>query len=170
MSDPYELVERTIEQIIQQQASSDGVHFFLQVGGRYDDRGIVTLQISGSGWAFVSKRDDDSVFTYSARLPKPYLFKVYSFLLHNPFWRVRVIRRKRLVKVNEANIHIRLSDQNKGVCNACQCWTTDLAASSTLSTVLNYLNELIRILSDGDVELDLSSQPIPSDTSTRPSN
>lgn len=153
MSDPIELLERRLHRILSKESDSAGIHFFCQIGGRYDDLGITTLQISGSGWALVSWRSDDETDMYSYQLDPEALHRFYAMLLEEPFWRSNVKRRGRDEEIDEVNVHLRLSDQTKGTCNGLQFWTGDLVEHGRLSHTLDRLARLIEVLTDGEIVL-----------------
>lgn len=153
MSDPIELLERRLERILSNQSDSAGIHFFCQVGGRYDELGITTLQISGSGWALVSWRADEDTDMYSYQLDEDALHRFYAMLLEEPFWRSNVKRRSRDEDLDEVNVHLRLSDQTKGTCNGLQFWTGDLVEHERLSHTLDRLARIIDVLTEGNLAL-----------------
>ncbi len=152
MSDPIELLERRLERILSGESDAAGIHFFCQIGGRYDDLGITTLQISGSGWALVSWRSEDETDMYSYQLDERALTRFYEMLLEHPFWRNNVKRRSRNEDIDEVNVHMRLSDQTKGTCNGLQFWTGDLGEHERLGHTLDRIARLIHILTDGEID------------------
>lgn len=150
MSDPIELLENRISEFLEGHVASSGLHFFCQVGGRYDDQGITTLQISGSGWALLSWRLDDETLMYSYQLQTTDLKKIYSMLLQHPFWRAAPKRRSQAD--GEVNYHLRVSDQKKGTSNGLQFWTSDVEEFPVLGELLTRLSSLVQVLSEGEIE------------------
>lgn len=152
MSDPIELLERRVQSVVAQKDNTFGLHFFCQVGGRYDGRGIITLQVSGSGWALLSWRKDDETDMYSFQLRDEEMKRLYEVCLEHPFWRATPKRRSR--RSHEINYHFRLSDQAAGTCNGIQFWSDDMEEFPLLSALVRRLLRLIDALSDGEIPTD----------------
>lgn len=152
MSDPIELLERRVQSVVTQKDSTFGLHFFCQIGGRYDERGIITLQVSGSGWALLSWRQNDETDMYSFQLRDEDMKRLYEVCLEHPFWRASVKRRTRLD--HEINYHFRVSDQAAGTCNGIQFWSDDMEDFPVLSALVERLLRLIKLLSDEEIPTD----------------
>lgn len=149
MSDPIELLENRVQAVVDEADDSFGLHFFCQIGGRYDDRGIITLQISGSGWVLLSWRASDTTDMYSFQLTDKDMQRLYTVLLEHPFWRATPKRRSR--KEHETNFHFRLSDQAAGTCNGIQFWSDDTVEFPVLKHLLVRICRLIDILSEDEI-------------------
>ncbi len=149
MSDPIELLEQRVQSVLAEADSTFGLHFFCQIGGRYDERGIITLQISGSGWCLLSWRADETTDMYSFQLRDSDMKRLYTVVLEHPFWRANPKRRSR--KDHEINHHFRLSDQAAGTCNSIQFWSDDMDEFPVLRTLVERILRLIDALSEGDI-------------------
>ena len=149
MSDPIELLERRVQSVVTQKDSTFGLHFFCQIGGRYDERGIITLQVSGSGWALLSWRQDDETDMFSFQLRHEEMKRLYEVCLEHPFWRANVKRRTR--KGHEINHHFRVSDQAAGTCNGIQFWSDDMEEFPVLRALVRRMLRLIDLLSDDEI-------------------
>ena len=149
MSDPIELLERRVQSVVTQKDSTFGLHFFCQIGGRYDERGIITLQVSGSGWALLSWRQVDETDMYSFQLRDEDMMRLYEVCLEHPFWRASPKRRSR--REHEINYHFRVSDQAAGTCNGIQFWSDDMDEFGVLRTLVDRLLRLIKLLSDDEI-------------------
>ena len=160
MSDPIELLERRVRAVTTGERGTSGLHFFCQIGGRYDDKGITTLQVSGSGWALLSWRAVEEADMYNFQFDQDEIERFYQMLLDYPFWRANPARRSR--RDGEVNVHLRLSDQIAGTCNGIQFWTGDVDEFATLRELMINVGQLIDHLSDGEIPLvDFSSKSIP---------
>lgn len=151
MSDPIELLERRVRAVLDDEKTTAGLHIFCQIGARYDEQGIITLQISGSGWALVSWRIDDETDMYSYQLTDDDMRRVYGLLDQYPFWRASPKRRKR--DGDETNVHIRISDQVKGTSNSMQFWSDDMDDFPVLRDLMIRITQLVTALSDGEIEV-----------------
>ena len=149
MSDPIELLERRIERVLAGEEDTVGLHFFCQIGGRYDESGITTLQISGSGWALLSWRGGDETDMFSYQLSGDDMLRFYRMLQAAPFWRAPITRRGR--EDDEFNVHLRLSDQAKGISNGAQFWSNDMQEFDVLRDVVDRIDRLVRLLSDDEI-------------------
>lgn len=149
MSDPIELLERRVQSVITQADNTFGLHFFCQIGGRYDERGIITLQVSGSGWALLSWRSGDETDMYSFQLRDEDMKRLYTVVLEHPFWRASPKRRSR--RDHEINYHFRLSDQAAGTCNSMQFWTDDIDEFPVLGALIPRVLKLIDVLADEEI-------------------
>ena len=151
MSDPIEVLERRVRSVLDGHTTTEGLHFFCQIGGRYDNEGITTLQISGSGWALVSWRLDDETEMFSYQLTEEDMRRIYSMLLQYPYWSVSPKRRPR--SEGESNVHVRISDQQKGTSNAIQFWSDDMGQFPVLRTLMIRMTKLVLVLCDGALDL-----------------
>lgn len=149
MSDPIELLERRVQSVVTEKDNTFGLHFFCQIGGRYDERGIITLQVSGSGWALLSWRQGDDTDMFSFQLRDEDMKKLYEVILESPFWRANPKRRGR--DDHEVNFHFRLSDQAAGTCNGIQFWTDDMTEFPVLGALVERILNLVGALSDEEI-------------------
>lgn len=152
MSDPIELIERRIQSILDGEKSTRGLHFFCQVGGKHEDSGITTLQISGSGWALVSWRLGDDTEMFSYQLTDEDMRRLYGMLMRFPFWSLAPPRRER--GDDESNVHLRISDQEKGLSHGVQFFTGDYASFPMLRDLMERMTQLIEVLSEGVITAD----------------
>ena len=152
MSDPIELLERRVQSVVSKKDNTFGLHFFCQIGGRYDERGIITLQVSGSGWSLLSWRQGEDTDMYSFQLRDEEMKRLYEVCLEHPFWRASPKRRTR--KDHEVNYHFRVSDQAAGTCNGIQFWSDDMEEYPVLSALVVRLLRLIELLSDEEIPTD----------------
>ncbi|QED26492.1 hypothetical protein FRD01_04365 [Microvenator marinus] len=153
MSDPVELIERRVQAVLDGQRSTQGLHLFCQIGGRGlsgQDGGITTLQISGSGWALVGWRDGDDAEMFSHQLSDADMRKIYGLLMRFPFWTASPRKRER--EENELNIHVRISDQEKGISHGIQFYSDDAEEFPILKDLMQRIDSLISALSEGVIE------------------
>lgn len=153
MSDPIELLERRVQSVVTEKDSTFGLHFFGQFGGRYDERGIITLQVSGSGWALLSWRSSEDTDMYSFQLREDDMKRLYEVILEHPFWRTSPKRRPR--RENEVNYHFRVSDQAAGTCNSMQFWSDDIEEFPVLRMLVRRVLHLIDALAEGEIPTDV---------------
>jgi len=152
VSDPVELIERRVQAVLDGQKSTKGLHLFCQIGGRGlngQDGGITTLQISGSGWALVGWRDVDDAEMFSHQLSEEDMRKIYGLMMRFPFWTATPRKRER--ESHELNIHIRISDQEKGISQGIQFYSDDSSELPILKDLMQRLDSLIHTLSDGEI-------------------
>ena len=146
MSDPSEILKRRLRDVIDHHHSSEGLHFFAQIGGPTDAFGMTTLQVSGTGSIILGWRQDDERLLYSYVFSESDRARFYKMLLELPFWESATTRRSG--KDGEMNIHMRLSDQKAGTWNGIQCWHTDLAQYTTVEHLCMRLRRLMESISD----------------------
>ena len=149
VSDPIELIERRIQAVLDGEKSTRGLHLFCQLGGKHEDSGITTLQISGSGWALVSWRLEDDTRMFSYQLPDEDMRRFYGMLMRFPFWSVSPSRRER--QEDESNIHMRISDQEKGFSHGVQFFTGDYDDYPMLRDLMDRISKLVEVLSEGTI-------------------
>ena len=148
MSDPKEILERRLNQAIDQQ-DTRGLHFFCQIGGRNLEEGMTTLQISGSGWALLGWRNAEDRNLYSVELTWPDQKEVYELLRKYPFWEANPARRDR--EGEEKNVHLRLSDREQGTYSGVHFWDTEMDDFTDLWYIMDRLTDLIQNISEGEI-------------------
>lgn len=153
MSDPKEILERRLDRAIAEE-ETEGLHFFCQIGGRYLEEGMTTLQVSGSGWALLGWRSGDERLLYSVELTWPDQKRLYELLSENPFWEASPARRDR--QGDEKNVHLRLSDRSAGTYSGLHFWDSEMSAFPMLRNLMVRVTELIQNISDGDIPFILS--------------
>lgn len=152
MSDPVELIERRVQAVLDGEKSTHGLHLFCQIGGRDTDgesAGITTLQISGSGWALVGWRDEEDAEMFSHQLTDQDMRRIYGLIMRYPYWHTNPPKRERLA--HESNVHIRISDQEKGISQGLQFFSDDMQQLPVLKDLMLRLNSLIQTLSEGAI-------------------
>ncbi|RAL22961.1 hypothetical protein DL240_08705 [Lujinxingia litoralis] len=153
MSDPIEILERRLKAVLDREQDTAGLHFFCQIGGNYDDLGIVTLQISGAGRLLLSWRfDDESPELWSLTLSEQDTRRFIELLIAHPFWTVSPARRQR--REDETNVHLRICDQTVATYKGVQFWTGDLKEFPILRTLTGRICRIIDRVSDGEIDLD----------------
>lgn len=148
MSDPKEILERRIERVAQREQTR-GLHFFCQIGAHYDDLGLTTLQISGSGWTLLSWKKADENEIFSVELSEGDMATFYDLLRQHPFWDASPIRRHR--DEGETNVHLRFADQGQGLYSMLQFWTGDIDDFPVLGSLLERLIHMIRVISGDSI-------------------
>lgn len=148
MSDPKEILERRLRQALQHR-KTQGLHFFCQIGGRYLDSGMTTLQVSGSGWALLGWRNDENRQLYSVELTWEDQKRLYDLLLEHSFWETSPARRDR--EEDEINVHLRLSDREAGTYSGIHFWDTEMEEFPQLKGLMWHISKLIQNISDADV-------------------
>jgi hypothetical protein len=150
VADPTELLERRLRLVLNGTRDSQGLHFFCQTGGSYDERGMTTLQVSGSGWTIVSWQKDEQSALYSVQLTEEDLETLWMILLEYPYWSASVSRRER--EEGESNIHLRFADQRAGTWYGLQFWSSDMKEFPVLHELMYRLTRLIRLVSEEEIE------------------
>ena len=157
MSDPIEILERRLNAVLTGESTTEGLHFFCQLGGYDDELGIVTLQVSGSGKVLVSWRTDpEEVDLWTYQFSEEDYRQLIRLFLKFPFWAANPGRRSR--RGEETNIHLRVSANDKGTHQGLQFWSEDMLEFPILKKVLVPLTRLIVHLSHEEIpqeELDL---------------
>ncbi len=150
MSDPFELLENRIENVVSGTGTFSGLHYFCQLGTQRDERGITTLQLSGSGRALLSWRSNEGnsdIYTYA--LDDSEMKDFYTLLKANPFWRQKPKRRSQ--KDDEVNVHMKISDNESGTYNGVQFWTNDLPEFPVLDTLIHRIEKLFAVMSEREI-------------------
>lgn len=153
MSDPKEILERRLDRAIEDE-DTRGLHFFCQIGGRYLDEGMTTLQVNGSGWTLLGWRNDEDRHLYSVELTWPDQKRLYEILRDNPFWEADPARRDR--EGDEKNVHLRISDRDAGTYSGLHFWDSEMDSFPQLQRLMDRITELIQNISDGDIPFILS--------------
>jgi hypothetical protein len=148
VSDPKEILERRLDEAIEEQETK-GLHFFCQIGGRYLEKGMTTLQVSGSGWTLLGWRNDDDRQLYSVELKWPDQKRLFEILRDNPFWEADPARRDR--EGDEKNVHVRLSDRDAGTYSSLHFWDSEMETFPELHGLMSRVTELIQNISEGDI-------------------
>ena len=140
MSDPSEIIERRLKAVVHG-GSAKGLHFFVQIGGAYHTYGMLTLQVSASGWVILGWRKEDDQILHSVQLPTRDQLRLYEVMLELPFWRASAPRRPRRDE-DELNVHVRLADQVAGTWSGVQFWSQDLPSQPTLQAFMSRMHRL----------------------------
>ena len=148
MSDPKEILERRLDRAIEDQKTK-GLHVFCQIGGRYLEDGMTTLQVNGTGWTLLGWRNDEDREMYSVELIWADQKRLYEILREYPFWEASPARRDR--DGDETNVHLRISDREAGTYSGVHFWDTEMEEFPVLWRVTNRLTELIQNISGGDI-------------------
>ena len=150
MSDPIEILERRLISVRDQEQEPSGLHFFCQIGGRNDELGIITLQVSGQGRLLLSwRQDEDESELWSLQLLDEDCRKLAALFLEYPFWNASVPRRPR--KGQETNFHLRICDHEAGNYNGVQFWSGDMDDFPVLRDLMRRLGRLIRKVSGDEI-------------------
>ncbi|GEM_PF-2370346 len=150
MSDPNEILERRLNQAIQHR-KTEGLHFFCQIGGRNLEEGMTTLQMSGNGWTLLGWRnlEDDAQCLHSIQMSWKDQKHLFELLLEYPFWEASPARRDR--EGEEKNVHLRLSDRDRGTYSGVHFWDTEMSTFPDLKFLMWDLCQLIQNISEGDI-------------------
>ncbi len=150
MSDPIEILERRLNAVLDQEASTKGLHFFCQIGGHDTDLGIITLQVSGSGNALLSWRHDyENVDLWSLRFTDEDYHQFLRLFLTHRFWTLNPSRRDR--EGDELNVHLRVSAQDVGTYEGIQFWSDDMDEYRVLRKLITPLGKLIQNISHEEI-------------------
>jgi len=149
VSDPFELLENRIKKVISGTGDFAGLHYFCQLGTQQDDRGITTLQLSGSGKALLSWRGNAGSDIYTYAFDHEEMKDFYHLLNANPFWRQKPKRRNS--KGDEVNVHMKISDNESGTYNGVQFWTNDLPDFPVLDTLIHRIEKLFSVMSEQEI-------------------
>lgn len=150
MSDPAELLEGRLKAVAEGADSPLGLHFFCQIGGTSHPNGMITLQLSASGWALLGWRQGAERTLFSVQLTEADQRRFYKMLLAFPFW--RALPQKRPALQNEINIHIRISDMRLGTWSGLQFWDGDMKEFPVLREMMYRVCRLVRAISEEEIE------------------
>lgn len=148
MSDPKEILEKRLNRAIDERETR-GLHVFCQIGGRYLDDGMTTLQINGTGWTLLGWRNDEDRAMFSVELTWPDQKRLYEILRDYPFWEASPARRDR--EGEETNVHLRISDRDAGTYSGVHFWDSEMDEFPVLWRLMDRLTELIQNVSGGDI-------------------
>lgn len=157
MSEPIEVLIKRLTSIVRGRETAKGFHFFCQFGGKDWDEGVVTLQMSGTGWTLLSHRifdehgeEQDSTL-YSVYLSARDMRAFVRILMEQPFWEFDTSRWER--EGEETNIHIRLADTGKAFAWGVQFWSGEMERQPSVSELMNTINLIIKTVSDDELSL-----------------
>jgi hypothetical protein len=148
VSDPKEILERRLDRAIEEQETK-GLHLFCQIGGRYLEDGMTTLQVNGTGWTLLGWRADEDRSMHSVELTWPDQKRLYEIMREYPFWDASPARRDR--DEDETNIHLRFSDRDAGTYSGVHFWDTEMETFPVLWNLMNRVTELIQNISNGEI-------------------
>ncbi len=154
MSEPIEVLLKRLTAIARGRETSKGFHFFFQMGDASWHRGVITLQISGSGWTLLSQRTSDKAEgdrLYSAYLSTRDVRALVRILLENPFWELETGRWER--RENETNIHFRLADTGEAFAWNLQIWSGEASAQPGLAKLLDIIRAVVSTVSEGELRV-----------------
>ena len=116
MSEPIEVLHKRLMSISRGRETAKGFHFFCQIGSETWKGGLITLQISGTGWVLLSyrafKAPPESSELHSCYLSTRDLRAFIQIVHKHPFWEFDTSRWD--PEPNETNIHFRLMDTARG--------------------------------------------------------
>ena len=162
MSDPIEILERRLKAVLDQEATTTGLHFFCQIGGYDDPLGIITFQVSGSGKALLSwRREDDDVDLWTLQFSDEDYHQFVRLLMTHRFWTASPPRRGR-DEDDEINIHLRLSAQDIGTYKGVQFWNSEVHDYQVLRKVMEPLCKLIQSISYDEISDEVLDEILPS--------
>ena len=150
VSDPSEIIQNRLLAVIQGEQSAKGLHFFVQVGGAHHDYGMLTLQVSATGWVILGWRLGDDQALHSVQLPTRDQMRLYQVMLELPFWSANPLRRPKRHD-QELNVHIRLADQAAGTWTGVQFWSEDLPEHPTLQAFMQRISRLAQAIGSPDL-------------------
>ncbi|MEM1348420.1 MAG: hypothetical protein AAGI01_07700 [Myxococcota bacterium] len=152
MSDPSEILERRLRDVVEDGRDSRGLHFFCQIGGTYHPEGMITVQLSGTGWLLAGWKRQEEMNLFSLRLSERDHTRLYEVLLEHPFWGLEPARRPRTYD-DELNIHVRISDLQAGTWSGIQFWAEDMKEVPLLDDLMYRILRLVWIISDGEIPI-----------------
>jgi hypothetical protein len=153
VSEPIEVLEKRLTAISHGRETAKGFHFFCQAGARGWEGGVVTLQISGTGWTLVSQRapgseEDDSL--YSVYLAQRDLRALSRKLLEQPFWKLDTSRWE--PTEDETNIHLRIADTGRAFAWSAQLWSGERRRQRILKENLTLVQTIVTMVSEGEIQ------------------
>lgn len=152
MSEPIEVLEKRLTAISHGRETAKGFHFFCQIGARGWHGGVVTLQISGTGWTLVSLREPGSEeidILYSVYLAQRDLRALARKLLEQPFWKMDTSRWE--PGEDETNIHFRVADTGKSFAWSAQVWSGERRRQRILKENLQLVQTIISMVSENQI-------------------
>lgn len=150
MSDPIEILERRLQAVLDDEATTRGLHFFTQIGGYDDEIGIITLQVSGSGKTLLSWRQNrDDVDLWTIQFTDADYHQFIRLYMTHRFWTVNPTRRE--PEDGEINVHLRVAAQDVGTYKGIQFWSGDLDDYRVLRKLVTPLGKLIENVSHGEI-------------------
>ncbi len=143
MSDPIEILERRLQAVLDDEATTRGLHFFCQIGGYDDPLGLVTMQVSSSGTVLLSwRQNEEDVSLWTLQFTEADYHQFIRLFLTYPFWSANPTRRKR--EDGELNVHLRVSAQDVGTFKGVQFWNGDMEDYRVLRKLLLPMAKLIQ--------------------------
>jgi hypothetical protein len=152
VSEPIEVLEKRLTAISHGRETPKGFHFFCQVGARGWSGGVVTLQVSGTGWTLVSHRgplsEEDDIL-YSVYLAQRDVRALARKLLEHPFWKIDTSRWEQ--QEGETNIHLRLADTGQAFAWSVQLWSGERRKQRLLNENLRLVEEIVKAVSGNQI-------------------
>jgi hypothetical protein len=148
VSDPKELLDKRLRRVLDEE-DAKGVHFFCQIGGRDDELGMTTLQVSGSGWTILGWRRGDEQQLFNYRLDWEIQKHLYQMIADYPFWDRSPTNRSS--QGNESNIHFRMSFQDDALYDSVHFWQNDMFKYPNLHELTRRIVSFIETLSKEDI-------------------
>lgn len=158
MSEPIEVLIKRLNSIAHGREAAKGFHFFCQVGSAGWPQGVLTLQISGTGWTLLSHRffEEDNPEEidqlYSVYLSGRDIRAFIRLLIKHPFWEFDASRWD--CEDGETNVHLRLADTGQGFAWGVQLWSRELERQPDAEALMQLINFIIDTVSDGELALD----------------
>lgn len=165
MSEPIEVLLKRLTAITRGRESAKGLHFFCQLGGAGWPGGVLTLQISGTGWTLLSHRffedeeEDEESSLHSVYLSSRDIRALVRLLMENPFWEFDAARWERVD--NETNLHFRLADTGKAFAWGVQLWSDEVTRQPGVAALIKTLDRIIQVVSDGELSVSTIGLDIP---------
>ena len=152
VSDPSEIIQNRLLAVLEGQQPAKGLHFFAQVGGAHHGYGMLTLQVSATGWVILGWRRGEDQALHSVQLPRQDQMRLYQVMLEFPFWSAQPLRRPKRHD-QELNLQLRLADQTAGTWTGVQCWSEDLPLHPTLQAFMQRLSRLAHAIGSPSLPL-----------------
>lgn len=150
MSEPIEVLNKRLASIVRGRETPKGFHFFCQIGSETWKGGMITIQISGTGWVLASARDEGAAEgesdLFSRYLSTRDLRAFVKVLQKHPFWKLDDSRWE--PEDDETNIHFRLMDTSKGFAWDTQIWSGERDRQSDLHELLKVVDLILYTVSD----------------------
>ncbi len=157
MSEPVEILIKRMTAIVRGRESAKGFHFFCQIGDKSWDKGVTTLQISGTGWTLLSRHaindegEEIEDMLFSVYLSARDVRALVRILLDHPFWEFDTSRWER--KGEETNIHLRVADTGKAFAWGAQYWSSELDRQPRVRALMSTINLIVKTVSEGQITI-----------------
>jgi len=155
VAEPIEVLLKRLTSIVRGRETAKGFHFFCQIGGKDWEDGVVTLQMSGTGWTLLSQRrfdengEEEASDLYSVYISARDVRSFVRILMEQPFWEFDISRWEQ--EDEETNVHIRLADTGQAFAWGVQFWSGETERQPAISELMKTIELIVNTVSGGEL-------------------